>query len=62
MLSKTYYAQNNAGIIGPGLVTIKSQSNMLKNLLNMPLGISQNFTYALYASHYACIMLQYKQN
>ena len=37
----------------------RPQSNMLKNLLKM---LFRVFTYyALHASHYACIMLQYEQ-
>ena len=43
--------------------TIRRQSNMLKKLPKMLLEYSQNFTYyALQASHYACIMLQYEQH
>ena len=41
MLLHTYYAKNYAGIIDSGLT--RPQSNMLKNLPKMLLGISQKF-------------------
>ena len=44
-------------------VVVRPQSNMLKKLPKMLLEYSQNFTYyALQASRYACIMLQYEQH
>ena len=46
----------------PGQMLIKP-SYMLKKLPKMILEHSQNFTYyALHASHYVCIMLQYEQH
>ena len=48
----------------PPMVLARPQSNMLKNLPIMLLEyIPKIFTYyALHASHYACIMLQYEQH
>ena len=60
---KQSYAVLNHAHQGEELLAKLMQSNILKNLLKIHLGISKNFIcYALHVSHYTCIILQYKQH
>ena len=53
---------HKTGYSWPRTSTTQRQNNMLKHLPKMLWEVSKNFIYyALHASHYACIMLQYEQ-